>query len=250
MALNTPQFGSGTLFINPNGGTLAANPTPFRLGVLQDVNVEFKGATEKLWGQNRLPDLVAPSQVEISVKANFAGIQGLVLSQAMLCGTVTAGVKQQVDLEPHSVPASTPYTVTTTNSTTFLLDLGVTYAATGRNLTRVASGPTQGEYSVSAGIYTFAAADAGAGVLIGYVYTLASTGQTFAYQNQKQGVGPTCDLWLYPSFLNGTRGLHLPVSYCTSIGFPTKQKGFVIQPIAFDCADNPGGNAIEWFDIS
>ena len=250
MALNTPQFGSGTLFINPNGGTLATNPTPFRLGVLQDINVDFKGSVEKLYGQNRLPDLVAPSQLDITVKANFASIQGLTIAQAFMTGTVSAGIKQQVDLEPHVVPASSAYTVTVTNSANFLTDLGVTYASTGRNLTRVTSGPTQGQYSVSAGVYTFASADASASILIGYVYTLSSTGQTFAYQNQKQGTGPSCELYLYPSFLQGGRGLHFPVAYCVSVGFPTKQKGFVIQPIEFEVADNPGGNAFEQFDVS
>lgn len=41
-----------------------------------------------------------------------------------------------------------------------------------------------------------------------------------------------------------------PVAYCMSVGRPTKQKGFVIQPIEFEIADNPGGPAYEEFDIS
>ena len=42
----------------------------------------------------------------------------------------------------------------------------------------VASGPTTGQYSVSAGVYTFAAADTLLGVLISYTYKIAfSAGQ-------------------------------------------------------------------------
>lgn len=250
MANNTSQFGSGTLFLNPTGGTLAANPTPIRLGILQDIDVQMKGETVKLYGQNRLPDIVAPSEIDISIKATFASMQGLVLSQAFLIGTVVSGVKQTVDQESHSVPAVSTYTITVTNSANFLVDLGVQYAATTRNFTRVASGPTVGEYSVSAGVYTFAAADASAPIVISYTYTLTASGQTFGFQNQKQGVGPSCQIVIYEPYSNLLRGYLFNVCYCKSLSAPTKQKGFVIQTAEFDVADNPGGNVLEYYDVS
>ncbi len=48
-------------------------------------------------------------------------------------------------------------------------DAGVTYA-NGTPLTPVSSNPTMGQYSVSSGVYSFAAADANASVLISYSY--------------------------------------------------------------------------------
>jgi hypothetical protein len=216
MANNTSQFGSGSLFINPNGFYQATNPTPFRIGILQDQEVNFKGENVSLFGQKRLPDIVAPSNIELSIKATFATKQGIVISQAFLIGTVTAGVKQLIDQEAHSVPATSTYTVTVSNTPPILVDYGVQYAATTRSLTRVASGPTQGQYSVNltTGVYTFAAADASAAVLISYTYAVSSTGQTFAYQNQAQGTGPSCQIQVYEPFTNGLRGWLFNTCYC------------------------------------
>ncbi len=49
---------------------------------------------------------------------------------------------------------------------------GVSYA-NGTPLEAVGSAPTQGQYSVAAGTYTFAAADANAAVLLNYGYVPA-----------------------------------------------------------------------------
>ena len=49
-------------------------------------------------------------------------------------------------------------------------DLGVTYTATGVPLTPVLASPAAGQYAVSSGAYTFAAADAGNSVSISYGY--------------------------------------------------------------------------------
>lgn len=49
-------------------------------------------------------------------------------------------------------------------------DAGVTYVATGAALTAVASAPATGQYSVAAGVYTFAAGDAGKAVVVNYGY--------------------------------------------------------------------------------
>ena len=49
-------------------------------------------------------------------------------------------------------------------------DLGVTYAATGAALIAVAGAPSAGQYAVTGGLYSFAAADAGAAVALSYGY--------------------------------------------------------------------------------
>ena len=55
----------------------------------------------------------------------------------------------------------------------FVSDGGVVYAGSGAALTAVTTMPVQGQYNVSAGLYTFAAADQGAVVKIAYVGTPA-----------------------------------------------------------------------------
>lgn len=76
--------------------------------------------------------------------------------------------------EQHTIPGS-PYQVTVANTTSFIDD-GVFYVATGQQLTKVASSPTQGQYTVtSGGLYTFAAADTGQVVEINYTSTASYT---------------------------------------------------------------------------
>jgi len=69
--------------------------------------------------------------------------------------------------ETQTIPASTPWRVTVSKSTMFSCDQQVSFAG-GAALTRVTGAPTAGQYSVAAGVYTFAAADAGKAVTIGY----------------------------------------------------------------------------------
>lgn len=84
--------------------------------------------------------------------------------------TYDAGV--HVPAEPVTVPAVGPFTVTALAALgTFVSDIGVTKVSDGTVLTKVASGPVTGQYSVdSAGLYTFAAADANLALTLAYAY--------------------------------------------------------------------------------
>jgi len=68
--------------------------------------------------------------------------------------------------ETHSVPVS-PYQVTVSQSAAFSCDQSVKYAS-GTALTRVSGNPAAGQYSVAAGVYTFAAADSGQSLTFAY----------------------------------------------------------------------------------
>lgn len=75
--------------------------------------------------------------------------------------------------QAYSVPASSPYTITPTfpGRGGWSADAGVFYASNGAQLTAVASGPTHGQYTVAAGVYTFAAADEGVALTMDFFYT-------------------------------------------------------------------------------
>ncbi len=129
----------------------------------------------------------------------------------------------QVTGEAWTVP-TTPFQVTAlAQYGPWWSDQGVTYAATGVALVPVASGPTVGQYSVSTGLYTFSAADAGKGVLISYgflpqdVVEVATelVGERFSYMGRigltskslggqetmaysQRPIPPTLDLMLQP----------------------------------------------------
>ncbi len=83
--------------------------------------------------------------------------------------TYTAGYK--VSGEAATIPA-TPYQVAAAQPNgSWVGDGGVTFATSGIALTKVTGTPTTGQYAVSLnGLYTFAAADTGLGVLITYNY--------------------------------------------------------------------------------
>jgi hypothetical protein len=88
-------------------------------------------------------------------------------------GTKTTGSENVMEDEEDTIPG-TPYEVTVDESATFVEDLGVYNVTNGEWMTKVASSPATGEYSVSAGVYTYAAADEGDLVRACYVYTSAS----------------------------------------------------------------------------
>jgi hypothetical protein len=190
MTANNPPalaFNSGYAF-QIDGDT---NPTPSQIKILQSASLDLKSTTKQLFGQNIFPVAVGRSQIKCDGKLKFADYQPRMIRDfvgAPNNSLMTAGQTLVNVNEAHSVPApSGPYTVTVTNSATFVLDLGVTYSATGIPLTNVASGPTVGQYSYSAGVYTFAAADDSVAVLISYTSTLASSGDSVLISNTAAG---------------------------------------------------------------
>jgi hypothetical protein len=163
-------FGAGTAYIKPVGGNTGPNPTPGTLGVMQSCDIEFSGSSKTLYGQLQSPVAVARSEMKYTAKAKFAQIYGKQWCDYFFGQTTSASYKSASLNESHSVPASTPYTVTITppNSGTFSEDLGVSYASSGLSLVRVTSAPAAGQYSVNeaTGVYTYAAGDASASEFI------------------------------------------------------------------------------------
>lgn len=204
MAGILPQmnFGVGQLIAQPVGG---GSPVPF--GALEDVSVDFSADLKELNGAYTYALGVAKGKSKVSIKATYAELDINAFNAYFFGGTVSSTNVLQTALgEAHSVPAVSTYTVTVTNSATFLQDQGVFYAATGKYMTQVASGPVQGQYSVASGVYTFAAADASAAVVISYTYTVASTGHDIIVTNQLMGSAPTFQILLSDTY-NGPQGV-------------------------------------------
>jgi hypothetical protein len=183
-------FSSG-YFYQVDGDT---NPTPSQVRILQEASLDISATTKELFGQNKFAVATGVSQYKVQGKAKFADMQPRMIRDfvgAPNNSLMTSGQTNTAVNEAHSVPASSPYTITVTNSATFTLDLGVVYANTGTPLINVASGPTVGQYSYSAGVYTFAAADDGIAVTISYSYTIASVGDSVLISNSAAGAANT-----------------------------------------------------------
>src|SRR5205823_3430450 len=166
-------FGAGALWGNRTDVT-GTGIGPDQFGILQDVQIDFDWTTKELWGQFQFPVDIARGQGKITGKAKFARIFGAIYGDLFFGQTPAAGQLTVADNEAAAVPATSPFTVTVANAAGFADDLGVYYAsgaAAGNRFTRVTTPSAAGQYAVNpaSGIYTFAAADAGAALLASYL---------------------------------------------------------------------------------
>jgi hypothetical protein len=231
-------FGSGNLY----GINSAANSTPRKLGNLQDVSFDFSYELKQMYGQNNIAIDLRRGKGKIGGKAKYSNLNGAAINDLFFSQTATTGLLQSSVSEAGTIPSSTAYTVTAVNSATWTTDLGVVYAATGLPFSKVASGPTVGQYSVAAGVYTFAAADAGQGVLIDYLYTATTGGTQIAINNQLMGTTPFF-MGVFTANVGG-KIVTLQLNSCTSskLTLATKLDDYTIPEFDFDAMANAAGS--------
>jgi hypothetical protein len=231
------QFGSGVMTVTPAG----VNPTPVNIGLLQEGTIDMTQTIKELYGQFKDPLALGGGSRKWTGKAKVARMSGSVLNALFFGGSLATG-QTTTAYETHSVPATTPFTVTVTNSATWTEDLGVIYAATGLPLTRVATVSAAGQYSVSAGVYTFSTTDSSASVVISYNYTVTTgqsvtvpqslLGQTLSFQLNFTTIDPTTNSVFTGQFYN-----------CVAEKFTlqTKLEDFVMPEFDFRLAANAAG---------
>lgn len=240
-------FGSGTFWGTPltdSAGNAITVPTPLRLGAFQDVAIDMSFDVKMLHGQNNFPLAIGRGKGKIGIKAKFAQVNGAVLNSLFFGQTLAAnGIGAVVDNTGAVIP-STPFTITPTppSSGVWSADLGVR-SSLGVPLTRVASAPATGQYSVAAGVYTFAAADAALTVYIDYQYTYTSTtARKSTITNPLIGNLPTLRTDFLVSY--GGKILTMTFNSCTSskLGFSTKLDDFMIPEIDVEAFADASGN--------
>ena len=233
-------FGAGRFF----GINNVSNPTPMRAYVPQDQSIDFKLNTKQLFGEKRLPIATASGDMSITGKVTLGANNARLFADMMFgIGGATGSILQQ-EAEAGTVPGSSSYIVTVANSATWTTDLGVTLASDGTVFTRVASAPSAGQYSVSAGVYTFAAADANKNVKISYLYTDASNGEKMTITNTDQG--PSGAFTAVMVFPYGADQDVLTLNYAipSDAGISTKQGDYAKPSFSFmastDASDTLG----------
>jgi hypothetical protein len=245
------NFGSGAVWTTPTTdafGAVIAVPTPLLIGTLQDASIEISGDTKMLYGQNQFPAVIARGKGKIVGKIKFGQTNGAIFNSVYFGQTMASGILSVVnDVVGANIP-TTPFQITPTvpSAGTFLTDLGVKNAQ-GNPLTKVASAPATGQYSVAAGVYTFAAADTGTTVFISFQYTATSTvAKTSTVMNLAMGSAPTfrCD------FFNqlGGNGLDLTLFSCLAnkLSFATKNDDFLVPEIDFDAFADSANRVLQW----
>lgn len=244
------NFGCGDIYFNPIAGNQAPNPTPGQALGVQDVSLEIDQKLVELKSQNKGPDDVAAADMTVKGKLTMGRMDLDLLNNSYFAETPSTGQTSVQVSEADSVPG-TPFQVTVTHSATFVKDLGVRLASNAQPFTRVASSPTQGQYSVSAGIYTFASTDTLAAVVISYTYTQAAVGRTMTVHNQLMGYGPVVEMYLWEPYastlnINSSNGMHLYAVRFGKAGVNLKRDDFTYPALEFEAYPNAAG---QWFDI-
>jgi hypothetical protein len=216
---------------------LPSNPTPFKFGVLQECNVDFKGDLKKLYGQYQLPVATARGKLEVTLKGKLAVFDIGMLNQVYFAQTQSAGYNKTSDggIGAASAVNTTTNTFTVAN-TPIIEDWGAQSGLTGQNLVYSQGGaPSSGQYNVNltSGVYTFNAADIAAGmatVRVSYTYFSNVTGAvTVSLANQLMGYAPELTMLLYDNFRSKYLALELNDVTLGSISMPTKLEDFWIS---------------------
>jgi hypothetical protein len=240
-------FGSGILVgtaLTDASGNALANPTPIQFGILQDCSVDFSFDIKELFGQYQFPVAVGRGKGKISGKAKMAQMNGLTLNSLMFGQTLVSGTLAEViDTTGTAIP-TTPYQITPTvpGGGTWTQDLGV-LDPTGLPMTRVASGPAAGQYSVAAGVYTFAAADTTKVVRISFQYTATSTvAKKMTVSNVLMGQAPTFRADLMIPYNGKQFVLTLPCCTSSKLSLATKLDDFTVPEFNWSSFADAAGN--------
>ena len=244
-------FGAGDLFatlLRDASGNAITNPTPIRVAGMQEMSLDFAGDLKEFFGQNRFALAVAQGKVKTTGKFKGALINGQALNTLFFGSGLTGGTMKALyaDTTGTLVP-TTPFTITPTvpNTGTWVEDLGVV-DGTGRVMTRVASAPTTGQYSVAAGVYTFAAADVGVRMYISFAYTFTSTNaKRIQLLNLPMGYTPVMKMHYMGSF-QGKRCLAVLESVVANklMLFGSKNDDFSVPEIDFSAQADAAGYSI------
>jgi hypothetical protein len=244
-------FGAGDLFATPltdSTGAAITNATPIRIAGLQEMSLDFAGDLKEFYGQNKYALAVGQGKVKTTGKFKGAILNGQALNTLFFGLGTTLGTMKAVYADTTgAVVPSTPFTITPTipNTGTFVNDLGVV-DQNGRVMVLVASGPTTGQYSVSAGVYTFATADTGVKMYISFSYTYTLAGANhIQLLNQPMGYTPTIKVHMMGNF-QGKKSLVVLSSVTSTklMMYGTKNDDFSVPEIDFSAQADSSGFSI------
>lgn len=242
-------FGAGALIGTPLQdalGNAIANPSPIQFGILQDVTLDEEWEEKSLYGANQFPVDTGRGKGKILIKAKHANINAELVNAFLYGQTLVTGFfDNYIDLTGTAIPA-TPYTITPTppSSGVFGYDLGV-QDGNGIPYTRVASGPTTGQYTVTAGAYLFAAADTGKTVYINYQYTNSSSpasARKITVVNEPMGSAPFFQVDLRVSKNGKNFTVKYPKAMASKISRTFKNDDYTIPEIDIVCFADSLGN--------
>ena len=219
---------------------------PDQFGVLQDNSIDFSFELKELYSQLQFPIDIARGKGKITGKAKMARIFSTLYADLFFGTTTAAGETNVSENETHTVGSSP--TVTVSNVSTYVADLGVYYNSAGNvRFAYVTGAPSAvGTYTTNgSGAYTFFTGDIGQAVNISYVFTDAS-GKTITITNEFMGYTPQWQGTFYnEKNTQGVTGqITLRLNQCVSskLSFPTKIDDYGIPDFDYMAFSQPNGS--------
>lgn len=233
-------FGPGIVIVTR---TDTATPVACNIGYAQEFSLDLNGGAKQLFGQNQYPLVSARGTVKATGKVKAATLSGIAWNNIFFGQSFIAGRDTWYIQEAHT-PSGTTQVVT--NVTGGIVDLGVTYAATGLPLQRVASGPTVGQYSVvlSTGTYTINVSDEVALLFTYSNFSASTAGQQMTVTNQPIGTTPTFQLDYYTNLNQpASEPFSIRLFSCVAekLTLASKLEDFIMPEFDFDIFANAAG---------
>ncbi|SRR6266568_1892800 len=235
------HFGLGFVAAVPAG----ANPTPIPFALVRGLSYDHARKFVKERGAWKHVVAVGEADNDITGKFDNVDIMSGTIAQ-LTGGTIATGSKIGVPSEVGTIP-TTPFQVTASQGATFDTDYGVYDNTSGLVMTRVAAGPTTGQYSVNTatGVFTFAAADVGHKVGITYSYLAAAAGKTVSVVNTPMGLATGYVVVGYsPSQTGKSLGVKLYNCFIPKLSLGWAPDAFTKQGMEFFAAQDSGSTAI------
>ena len=234
-------FGPGVITITPSN---VVNPTPVNVGLAQEISYDETGSMKSLYGQNRRALAIGAGTIKATGKIKAARFSSSAMAALLLGVTPTAGQTTTAIAEAHT-PASSTFTI---SNTTGFVDQGVVYASSLAPLTRVASAPAVGQYTVtSGGVYTFNASDT-VGMLATYTYTVAGSGYSVPIGNPM--LGPVISFGINIATVdptnNKTATWQIFNAVISKFSIGTKLEDFAMPEYDFECYASASGAFGQW----
>jgi hypothetical protein len=223
MGYHKAVAGVGAITLMPTG----ANPTGIDLALVSSLKLDVEEEDVDLDGEDL--DVVDsfPSTRRITFEAEVSEWS------AQLVGGVTAGTTISAANKLGAVGSgtipTTPFQITITppGGGTFGQILAVVNLSDGKAMTRVASAPATGQFSISGAVLTFASADQGDSVFYRYQYTLTTGAQAKVVAAGAGSTPAKYAVHCYNNFAGKSSGIYIPAARIPGLSAAFERKGWV-----------------------
>jgi hypothetical protein len=240
--MSYPVYGPGTVIITR---TDIPGCTPINCGNAQEFSLDESAEEKALFGGGKYSLANATGTVKASGKIKSAEFSGIAVNSMFYGGTFTTGKLVMAVKEAITVPAVAPYTVSPANAANFDTDLGILYAETGLPFALSTVAPVKGSYEVSeAGEYTFAAADAGAQLLVTYAWKNAASGQSMTVMNTPIGTNPTFQIDYFSEFEGQIYYARVWKATCSKLARAHKLTDYMMPELDFSYGADKAGRVV------